>query len=85
MLKRTQLTTAKGSLTNACIITQGNREMLFSYQTLAGIRKDGVCYFQREGLAGSRTTAKHISQWAQGRTRKETTEAELNAMAEGGE
>lgn len=82
MIKRSQLTTNKGSLTNACIIEANGKELLFSYNTLVGVRKAGVCYFQREGAASSRTTAKHITLWAGGATRKEVSEAEIQMMGQ---
>ena len=81
MLKRCQLTTTKGSLTNACIIENDGRELLFSYQTLVGVWTDGTCYFQRDGLAGSKTTARHINRWAGSRNRKQVSETELNGLA----
>ena len=67
---------------NAHSVTTGSVEMFFSYETMVGVRKDGICYFQRDGKASSRTTAKHITQWANGSERKQVTETELKAMVE---
>lgn len=83
MLKRSALKTAKGSLTNACIIESEGKELLFSYNTLVGVATPEGRYFQRDGLARSRTTAKHIKLWLDGRNAVQVTEGELNRIAEG--
>jgi hypothetical protein len=82
MIQRSQLTTRKGSLTNACIIEQNGKELLFSYNTLVGLETNGQCYHTRDGLASSRTTAKHISLWLGHRSSIQISESELQQMAE---
>jgi hypothetical protein len=81
-MKRTQLTTSRGSLTNACIIETNGKELLFSYQTLVGVLFNNTCYFQRDGLAGSVTTARHIKLWSAGRPSEKISETELQTLTE---
>ncbi len=73
---------------NKTIVTIGDKELFYSYSTLVGIeiRNTGTGmltrYIQRDGKAGSKTTAKHITQWLAGRTFTVVSESELIKMAE---
>lgn len=57
------------------------KALLFSYSTLVGLHVDGKRYFQKEGKASSVTTAKHITQWLQGREASQVSADELNSLA----
>jgi len=64
---------------------QAGTMVLISYSTpvAAFVPGEGLLY-QREGLAGSRTTARHISKWSalfgENVTRTETTAAAIQAI-----
>ena len=75
------LSTAKGSSTRGGIININGVELLFSYNTLVGVDLGNGPFIQRDGLAGSRTTARHINRWLDGRTAKKVSEAELLELA----
>lgn len=65
------------------IVTLPQGELFYSYNTLVGFQPKGerFCYFHRDGKAGSRTTAKHITQWLDGRESVKVTEHALNVHA----
>lgn len=66
-MKLRSLKTSKSSLTAGKILEIGDMELFFDYETLCGVRTAAGCWYQRDGLAGSRTTARHIKLWLDGR------------------
>ena len=82
-ISRRALKTSKGSLLNATEICLDGRSMLFSYETMVAAIWEGTCYYQREGLAGSRTTMRHINLYANGRNKIELTKDNLNNLVSG--
>lgn len=66
---------------SATEIEKGDLTLLFSYNTLVAVQTPKGIFFQRDGKAGSRTTAKHITQWRDGRDASQVSEQELKALA----
>lgn len=89
MLKPVQITTPKGSLTNARTVEIFGRELFFSYSTLVGVRdSQGNFFYQRDGKASSQTTGRHINLWLGAWSKsmksagvKSVSESELEALA----
>ena len=67
---------------NARTVQLNGKELFFSYDTLVGVEVGDQCYFQRDGLASSSTTGRHLSKWLQGRSGKQVSAQALPAMAE---